>query len=63
MTGEDEYGETRPQSKFEWRPGDVEILSDKDAAVVLAEYAEWLKDRGKNDAKTEPGASLTFNED
>ena len=38
--GKDIYSE--PQSKFDWRPGDVEISSDEDAAQATAEYEEWL---------------------
>ena len=40
----DEVGDHNPkqQSKFEWRPGDVTILSPEESAAATAEYEEWL---------------------
>jgi len=39
----DDFGEyIHPQSKFEWRPEDVTILTDEEAAAADAEYQEWL---------------------
>jgi hypothetical protein len=39
----DEMGDHNPkqQSKFEWRPGDVIILSPEESAAVTAEFEEW----------------------
>ena len=39
----DEMGDHNPkqQSKFEWRPGDVTILSPEESAAATAEFEEW----------------------
>jgi hypothetical protein len=39
----DEMGDHNPkqQSKFEWRPGDVTILSPEESAAASAEFEEW----------------------
>ena len=43
----------RPISKFEWRPEDVTILSDADAALAEAEYREW-RARGEEGPTSDP---------
>ncbi len=40
--------EPLPQSKFEWRPDDVIVLSQEEADAVKAEYLEWLLSPDKN---------------
>jgi hypothetical protein len=34
--------ESKPQSKFEWRPEDITILSKEEGDAAEAEYDEWL---------------------
>ena len=53
MNIENEDNEVRVQSKFEWRPDDVEILSDEEAAAVLAEDRELRAERDKNSVTVE----------
>jgi hypothetical protein len=33
--------ESRPQSKFEWRPEDITILSKEEGDAAVAEFEEW----------------------
>jgi hypothetical protein len=41
--GDDAHGKNPlPQSKFEWRPEDVTIVSPEEAATDEAEFEEWL---------------------
>ena len=34
--------ESKSQSKFEWRPEDITILSKEEGDAAEAEYNEWL---------------------
>ena len=48
--------ESKPQSKFEWRPEDITILSKEEGDAAEAEYDEWLAkmDRETSGENAEP---------
>lgn len=43
----------RPQSKFEWRPGDVTILSPEESAAAIAEFEQWQAELAQETANDE----------
>ncbi len=45
--------EPLPQSKFEWRPEEVTVLSPEEADAVIAEYLESLLSPDETTAATE----------
>jgi len=51
----DEMGDSnpRPQSKFEWRPGDVTILSPEESAAAITEFEEWQAELAQESATDE----------
>ena len=55
----DEMGDHNPkqQSKFEWRPGDVIILSPEESAAVTAEFEEWQAELARKTPAEEGQAS------
>jgi len=42
--------ESKPQSKFEWRPEDITILSKEEGDAAEAEYDEWLAEMDRETA-------------
>jgi len=47
---EDEVEYSKPQSKFEWRPGDVTILTGEEAAEAEADYQAQLAEMEEDEA-------------
>jgi hypothetical protein len=43
--------ESRPQGKFEWRPGDITILTPEESASADAEYQELLAEMEEEEAR------------
>ena len=54
MNNEEDDRESRPQSKFEWRPGDVVMDTQEETDAAIAEYEEWLAEQDKNAVTTDP---------
>jgi hypothetical protein len=52
--------ESKPQSKFEWRPEDITILSKEEGDAAEAEYNEWLAemDRETSGEYAEPSSGV-----
>lgn len=52
--------ESKPQSKFEWRPEDITILSKEEGDAAEAEYNEWLAemDRETSGENAEPSSGV-----
>ena len=52
-TGDDDV---RPQSKFEWRPEDIIILSKEEGDAAVAEFEQWRAEvEGRSvDDRTDP---------
>jgi hypothetical protein len=50
MSDDDKGEKTQrePPSKFEWRPEDVIILSEEECDAAVAEYEEWLAEKGRD---------------
>jgi hypothetical protein len=48
----------KPQSKFEWRPEDITILSKEEGDAAETEYEQWLAENDKKtaDKKAQPSS-------